>query len=110
VQRRGFGIRLLVLTNWSHETFPIALRRFAFLAWSEGIVVSGRELLVKPDPAIFKLLIDRYRLDPASTVFIDDSIRNVEAAEVEGLHGIHFQGAGDLRLKLQALGIPLRPA
>jgi 2-haloacid dehalogenase len=110
VQRRGFGIRLLALTNWSHETFPIALRRFAFLAWSEGIVVSGRELLVKPDPAIFKLLIDRYRLDPASTVFIDDSIRNVEAAEVEGLHGIHFQGAGDLRLRSRALGIPLPPA
>lgn len=109
-QLRALGIRLLALTNWSDETFPIALRRFSFLAWFEGIVVSGRELLVKPDPAIFKLLIDRYQLDPASTVFIDDSMRNVEAAVAEGLHGIHFQNAGDLRLRLQALGLPLRPA
>ncbi|CAH0194361.1 Phosphorylated carbohydrates phosphatase TM_1254 [Massilia sp. Bi118] len=109
-QLRALGIRLLALTNWSHETFPIALRRFSFLEWFEGIVVSGRELLVKPDPAIFKLLIDRYQLDPASTVFIDDSMRNVEAAVVEGLHGIHFQSAGDLRLRLQDLGIPLPPA
>lgn len=107
---RALGIRLLALTNWSHETFPIALRRFAFLEWFEGIVVSGHELLVKPDPAIFKLLIDRYRLDPASTVFIDDSVRNVEAAVAQGLRGIHFQSAGDLRLRLQDLGMPLPPA
>lgn len=106
-QLRALGVRLLALTNWSHETFPIALKRFAFLAWFEGIVVSGHERLVKPDPAIFKLLIDRYRLDPTSTVFIDDSIRNVEASMAEGLHGIHFQNAADLRLQLQALGLPL---
>jgi 2-haloacid dehalogenase len=70
-------------------------------------VVSGRERLVKPDPAIYRLLIDRYELVPQSTVFIDDSIRNVEASIREGLHGIHFQGAADLRARLRAFGLPL---
>jgi len=106
-QLRALDIRLLALTNWSDETFPIALARFPFLAWFEGIVVSGRERLVKPDAAIFRLLIARYQLRPASTVFIDDSLRNVEASVREGLHGIHFQSAGELRAQLQALGIPL---
>jgi len=104
---RALDVRLLALTNWSDETFPIALERFPFLAWFEGIVVSGRERLVKPDPAIFRLLIDRYQLRPATTVFIDDSIRNVEASIREGLQGIHFQGAGDLRARLKASGLPL---
>jgi len=104
---RALNVRLLALTNWSDETFPIALRRFPFLAWFEGIVVSGREQLVKPDPAIFRLLVDRYALTPENTVFIDDSIRNVEASIKEGLHGIHFQGADDLRVRLRALGLPL---
>lgn len=104
---RALNVRLLALTNWSDETFPIALRRFPFLAWFEGIVVSGRERLVKPDPAIFRLLIERYQLVPASTVFIDDSIRNVEASIKEGLRGIHFEGADDLRARLRALGLLL---
>lgn len=106
-QLRALNIRLLALTNWSHETFPIAQRRFPFLTWFEGIVVSGHERLVKPDPAIFQLLIDRYQLRPESTVFIDDSIRNVEASVAEGLLGIHFRSASELRTQLRALGIPL---
>lgn len=106
-QLRTLEIRLLALTNWSNETFPIAQRRFPFLTWFEGIVVSGQERLVKPDPAIFKLLIDRYKLRPASTVFIDDSIANVEASAAQGMHGIHFQNARELVSRLRALGIPL---
>lgn len=106
-QLRTQDVRLLALTNWSDETFHFALERFPFLAWFEGIVVSGRERLVKPDPAIFQLLIERYQLRPRSTVFIDDSIRNVEASNAAGMHGIHFQDAAGLRHQLRALGIPL---
>jgi len=104
---RTLNVRLLALTNFSDETFPIAQRRFPFLSWFEGIVVSGQERLVKPDPAIFKLLIERYQLRPESTVFIDDSLRNVEASVAQGLHGIHFHSADELRRQLKALGIPL---
>ncbi|MCA1860486.1 HAD family phosphatase [Janthinobacterium sp. HSC-3S05] len=106
-QLRTLDIRLLALTNWSDETFPIAQRRFPFLSWFEGIIVSGRERLIKPDPAIFKLMIDRYQLRPGSTVFIDDNICNVEASAAEGIHGIHFKSAPELACKLRALGIPL---
>ncbi|GFE86539.1 hydrolase [Steroidobacter agaridevorans] len=104
---RKLNVRLLALTNWSDETFHIAQARFPFLEWFEGIVVSGRERLMKPDPAIFKLIIERYRLSPASTAFVDDSILNVEAAAREGMIAIHFQGADDFRAKLRDLGILL---
>jgi 2-haloacid dehalogenase len=106
-QLRALNIRLLALTNWSAQTYHFAEERFPFLGWFEGIVVSGRERLVKPEPAIFQLLIERYQLRPERTAFIDDSLRNVVAAQAEGLHGIHFLGAADLRGRLQALGIPL---
>ena len=106
-QLRQLNIRLLALTNWSAETFHIAEARFPFLQWFEGIVVSGRERLIKPDPAIFHLMIERYQLRPEATVFIDDSLRNVEAAEREGLHGIHFLNADELRAQLKVLRISL---
>ena len=61
--------------------------------------------VAKPDPAIFALLIDRYRLDPAATVFVDDSPRNVEAATAAGLQAVLFTGADDLRRDLSRLGL-----
>jgi 2-haloacid dehalogenase len=107
-QLRALNVRLLALTNWSAQTYHFAEARFPFLSWFEGIVVSGRERLVKPEPAIYQLLIQRYQLRPETTAFIDDSLRNVAAAQSEGLQAIHFHGAGALRLQLQALGIPVR--
>ncbi|WP_459204525.1 HAD family hydrolase (plasmid) [Ralstonia pseudosolanacearum] len=106
-QLRNLKIRLLALTNWSAETFHIAEDRFPFLCWFEGIVVSGRERIMKPDPAIFRLLIERYHLRPVTTAFVDDSTRNVDAANREGLLGIHFKGPDELRTQLRALGISL---
>jgi 2-haloacid dehalogenase len=106
-QLRDLDIRLLALTNWSGETFHVAEANFPFLTLFEGIVVSGRERLIKPDPAIYQLIIDRYKLNPASTVFIDDTLHNVDSAVREGIHGIHFKGADDLRIQLKALGIVL---
>ena len=106
-QLRGLNLRLLALTNWSAETFHFAEARFPFLDWFEGIVVSGRERIIKPDPAIFKLIIERYHLHAEKTVFIDDNVRNVEAAEREGLHGVHFQSADELVAQLRALRISL---
>lgn len=109
-QLRAANVRLLALTNWSAETFHIADERFPFLSWFEGILVSGREKMIKPDPAIFKLLIDRYQLRPATTIFIDDSERNVEASKGLGLIGIHFTGPDALRDQLTALGLSLPKA
>lgn len=99
------GVRLLALTNWSQETFPVARRLFPFLQWFEGIVVSGEEGLVKPDPRIYRRLLERYRVDPRSALYIDDSQRNVAAAEALGMQGWWFRGPEGLRDRLQALGL-----
>lgn len=106
-QLREQGVHLYALTNWSQETFPLARERFDFLGWFEGIVVSGEERLIKPDPAIFHRLIQRYAIEPARTLYIDDSPRNVATAEALGMHGWHFQGADALRARMRALGLPV---
>jgi 2-haloacid dehalogenase len=102
---RARGHRLVALTNWSAETFPIALERFEFLQWFEDIVVSGEVRMAKPDPRIFRLAVERNRLDPARTLFIDDSKVNVEAARETGLHAVHFRGAEPLRKDLVRVGL-----
>jgi len=104
---RSKPVRLLALTNWSAETFPIGRQRFPFLDWFEGIVVSGAEKQVKPARAIYELLLQRYRVDPERAVFIDDSAANVEGARRAGLHAIHFRDPPALRQELAALGFLL---
>lgn len=98
------GYRLLALTNWSAETFPIALDRYAFLHWFEGIVVSGAEKTRKPFAAIYQLLLKRYAVAPEKAVFIDDNLANIQAAEVAGIKGIHFRDAETLRQALTEHG------
>lgn len=99
------GVRLLALTNWSQETFPVARQLYPFLQWFEGIVVSGEERLVKPDPRIYQRLLERYAVDPATALYIDDSQRNVAAAEVLGMHGWWFHDPAGLREHLVELGL-----
>jgi len=112
-QLRERGVRLLALTNWSQETFPIARQRFAFLQWFEGIVVSGEEKLIKPDPRIYQRLLERYGVEPSAALYIDDSARNVAAAEALGMQGWWFRDADGLRqrlVELQLLQAPNREA
>ena len=91
------GEILYALTNWSGETFPIALQRYDFLRWFEGTLVSGTENLAKPDPAIFHLLLDRYDLQAEDCLFIDDSKTNIEVAIKIGFDTHHFTSAKGLR-------------
>jgi 2-haloacid dehalogenase len=102
---RSEPVRLLALTNWSAETFPIGRRRFPFLDWFEGIVVSGEEKLIKPDRAIYELLLLRYDVAPERAVFIDDSEANVAGARNAGLHAILFHDPATLRGELAAFGL-----
>lgn len=97
--------RLLALTNWSAETFPVALRQFEFLHWFEGIVVSGTEKTRKPFEDMYRILLDRFSVAPGDAVFIDDSLKNVEGAEAVGIRGIHFKDAAQLRVALAELGV-----
>jgi 2-haloacid dehalogenase len=99
--------RVLALTNWSHESFPVALRLYDFLGWFEGIVVSGDEKTRKPFLPIYQILLERYNVEPTAAVFIDDSFPNIEAARSLGIHGIHFQSAEQLAADLKALGVAI---
>lgn len=102
------GVPVYAITNWSAETFPPQRERFPFLSWFDGIVVSGEEGVIKPDPRIFRILFERYGIAPESAVFIDDVARNAAAAETLGIHGIHFRSPDQLRGELVSVGI-LRP-
>ena len=100
--------RLLALTNWSHELFPWARETFDFLGLFEAIMVSGEVQLQKPDPAIYRLLHETYDLQGyGGCVFIDDSLRNVEAARKEGLDTIRFESPAQLRGELLARGVEI---
>jgi 2-haloacid dehalogenase len=100
------GHRLYGLTNWSQETFPLARARYSFFDWFDGIVVSGVEGIVKPDARLYVRLLERYDIDPARAVFIDDNQHNVQTAVALGIHGIHFRSPPELRAELAALGLP----
>lgn len=97
--------RLFALTNWSHETFPIARGLYDFLNWFGYIAVSGELGLVKPDPAIFRHLIAACGIDPARTLFIDDSLANVQAAARLGFATHHFKRPSLLRNQLSEWGL-----
>jgi len=99
------GVPLYSITNWSAETFPPQFVRFPFLSWFDGIVVSGLEGVIKPDPRIFRILCERYRVAPKSAVFIDDVAANAAAAAALGIHGIHFRSPEQLRRELVAVGL-----
>ena len=98
-------IKTYALTNWSAETFPIALQRFDFLHWFDGILVSGEEKTRKPFPDFYQKLIDKFSINPKQAVFIDDNLRNVKGAEDLGIKGIHFLNADQLNKELQNIGL-----
>jgi 2-haloacid dehalogenase len=102
---RDRGVPLYALTNWSAETFPRAQARFPFLQWFRGIVVSGALGLAKPEPAIYRHLLETYDLQASETVFIDDSPANVAGAEAVGIRALRFTDAQMLREELRGLGL-----
>jgi len=95
--RKKNDLKFYALTNWSHETFPVALKRFDFLQWFDGIVVSGEEKTRKPFADFYQILLKRYNIDPSSSILIDDNLRNIKGAEAVGINGIHFINAQQLK-------------
>ena len=94
-------MKTYALTNWSAETFPIALERFDFLHWFDGRLVSGEEKTRKPFPDFYQKLVDKFGITPAQAIFIDDNLRNVKAGEELGLQGIHFKNPLQLKEELK---------
>ena len=99
------GTRLFALSNWSAQKFPHAEERFEWLDWFDGIVVSGRVGLAKPDPAIFRYLLDSYGLTASDVFFVDDHEPNIVGARALGIHAHHFRDATSLRADLEAHGL-----
>ncbi|MDB5089540.1 MAG: 2-haloacid dehalogenase [Mucilaginibacter sp.] len=97
--------KIYALTNWSAETFPVALERFEFLHWFDGIVVSGAEKMRKPAPEFYQVLLDRHEVKAEEALFIDDNYRNILAAEKLGIKSIHFTSAPELKKKLTELEV-----
>ncbi len=99
--------KIVALTNWSAETFPIALERFEFLQWFEGILVSGEEKTRKPFDEIYNLTLERFNINAKNAIFIDDNLGNIEAANRLSINGIHFKSPEQLIQQLKTYNINL---
>jgi len=100
------GMPIYALTNWNAQTWELGLAEFPFLGRIfDGIVVSGQEGVTKPDPRIFEILSSRFDLEPSTTVFIDDSPKNVDAANTLGYQAHLFTSAPELEAWLKELDV-----
>ena len=97
--------KIIALTNWSAETFPKALNKFEFLNLFEGIVVSGEEKTRKPFKKIYKIALKRYNLEAEKTLFIDDNLRNIKAANKLSIQTILFKNPDKLEIELKKLNL-----
>lgn len=100
------GLKFYALTNWSAETFPVALEKFDFLYWFDGRVVSGEEKIRKPFQEFYRLLLNRYNVNPGEALFIDDNLRNVKAGESLGIHSLLYKNATELKNQLKNFQFP----
>ena len=105
--KRKNEYRLYALTNWSAETFPVALERYGFLQHFEGIIVSGKEKTRKPFAKIYDILLERYKITPGRAIFIDDNTDNVKGAIDVGINGIRFENAEQLQSEFRRYGIEI---
>ncbi|MEA3535660.1 HAD family phosphatase [Rhizobium sp. CC-YZS058] len=101
------GCDVTMLTNFAEDTFREAQAKFPFLAWPRGVTVSGEKRQIKPDREIYDTHVQAFDLDPAASLFIDDSLANVEGARAAGWQAVHFKDADTLRRDLKALGLPV---
>ena len=99
------NFRLFGLTNWSAETFPLVYDKYPFFEVFEGIVVSGKEKLVKPNEGIYKVLLNRYKLKACESLFVDDNQDNIDAANNLGFETIFFHKGINLSDKFKSLKI-----
>jgi 2-haloacid dehalogenase len=102
---KSAGMPIYALSNWSHEAFPVAFERYGFMKEFDGLVVSGYEKLLKPGHAIYRVLMERYGINPEESVYIDDNKPNADAAAELGFRAIHFLSSDQLRDDLRALGL-----
>jgi len=96
---------IYALTNWSAEKWDLALELFPFFKDFDGVVVSGREKTRKPFPEIYTLILNRFNINPKSTIFIDDNFDNVQAAKTLDIQSISYTPSVDLKLELKKFNV-----
>lgn len=99
------GYRVLFLSNFSKKAEKECAEALAFLPYTDGGILSYQEKMIKPDPEIYRLLLKRYELLPEECVFLDDTLKNVEAAQAEGMMGIWFRTKEQAEEDLRGLGV-----
>jgi 2-haloacid dehalogenase len=102
---KSVGRHLYGLTNWSAEKFSVVRSKYHVFDLFEDIVVSGEVKLIKPDPAIFHLLLQRIHREPRECLLVDDSVKNIETAQKMGFATHHFTSPSLLKMELQKMGI-----
>jgi len=96
-QLKAAGYHVFGLSNWSWETLSTIIDDYPVIKELEGVVISGLEYVIKPQPEIYRLLLRRYHLAADECLFIDDNIVNVQGAEAVGIHGLPFTGLDALK-------------
>ena len=99
------GYRVYYLSNCSRMVEVQCEEAMAFLPYTDGGILSYTDKLIKPDPAIYLLFLERFGLKADETVFLDDTLVNIEAAEKLGIHGIWFKGKEQAESALRKLGV-----
>lgn len=99
------GYQVWYLSNFSRKAEVECADSLAFLPYMDGGILSYQDKLIKPDHAIYELLLSRYGLKAEESVFLDDTLANVEAAEEVGIHGIHFATKEQAEEELRKLGV-----
>jgi len=94
------GITLYALSNWGKDTFASIEADYPFFSRFDGMVISGREGVIKPDARIYRILCERYGFEPEDAVFIDDSGANIASAMTLGFDALLFENPTRLRQQL----------
>ncbi len=103
---KASGARVHALSNFAHEKFALAAAAYPFLRTFDVAVISGHEGVAKPDRRIFEILLARVGRPAGELLFVDDSLRNVEAARALGLQAIHYAPGVDLACEFAARSLP----
>lgn len=102
LKENGFPV-IYGLTNWSAETFPEVKKKYRIFSLIDKMVVSGEVKMLKPNPEIYKALLNKFNLKAEESLFIDDNIKNVEGAKNVGMNALRFENASKLRQDLNNL-------
>ena len=102
---RSRSVPIYALSNWSAETFPIAVNRFECLSWFNGVLLSGQVKALKPDRRIFEIFLETFPIEPSRAIYIDDTSENVGTAVELGMRGVVFKDSAGLRTELTRAGL-----